>query len=233
MQQLHRAAAQRGRLDPLYQDLSEQLTRILQRLYPVWALIGPGLSDPGHIELHSRWIYLDADELLGPRDALLAGDAPAPARAAHVRRRAARDLPRQAHQALDARAHRRSSSRSDDPDERQLGADRRLLEEPRMEAHGCRDFPPDSIRGRFTLRALQAAVADTLLPRFAAELLAPDRWPAGRSRASSPARAAVYLRARTHYGAADPADARAGWSRSGEPCSATTTWPRSTRCSRG
>ena len=28
-------------------------------------------------------------------------------------------------------------------------ADRRLLEEPRMEAHGCRDFPPDSIRGRF------------------------------------------------------------------------------------
>ena len=35
VQQLHRAAAQRGRLDPLYQDLFEQLTRILQRLYPV------------------------------------------------------------------------------------------------------------------------------------------------------------------------------------------------------
>jgi hypothetical protein len=78
VQQLHRAAAQRGRLDPLYQDLSEQLTRTLQRLYPVWALIGPGLSDPGHIELHSRWIYLDADELLGPRQALLAGDLPRP-----------------------------------------------------------------------------------------------------------------------------------------------------------
>ena len=76
MQQLHRAAAQRGRLDPLYQDLSEQLTRILQRLYPVWALIGPGLSDPGHIELHSRWIYLDSDELLGPREQLLAGAIP-------------------------------------------------------------------------------------------------------------------------------------------------------------
>jgi len=26
VQQLHRAAAQRGRLEPLYQDLSEQLT---------------------------------------------------------------------------------------------------------------------------------------------------------------------------------------------------------------
>ena len=59
--QLQRAAAQRGRLDPLYQDLSDHWTRILQRLYPVWALIGPGLSDPGHIELHSRSIYLDAD----------------------------------------------------------------------------------------------------------------------------------------------------------------------------
>ena len=60
--------------------------------------------------------------------------------------------------------------RSDDPDDRQLGADRRLLEEPRMEAHGCRDFPPDSIRGRFTRHALQTAVTDTLVPRFAAEL---------------------------------------------------------------
>ena len=76
VQQLHRAAAQRGRLDPLYQDLSEQLTRILQRLYPVWALIGPGLSDPAHIELHSRWIYLDSDELLGARADLLAGLVP-------------------------------------------------------------------------------------------------------------------------------------------------------------
>ena len=65
--ELHRASAQRGRLDPLFQDLSDHWTLILQRLYPVWALIGPGLSDPGHIELHSRWIYLDADELFSPR----------------------------------------------------------------------------------------------------------------------------------------------------------------------
>jgi hypothetical protein len=34
-QQLHRAAAQRGRLDPVYQDLSDHWTQILQRLYPV------------------------------------------------------------------------------------------------------------------------------------------------------------------------------------------------------
>jgi AAA domain (dynein-related subfamily) len=53
VQQLHRAAAQRGKLDPFYQELSDHWTAILQRLYPVWALIGPGLSDPGHIEIHS------------------------------------------------------------------------------------------------------------------------------------------------------------------------------------
>jgi hypothetical protein len=59
VQQLARAAAQRGKLDPLSQDLSDRLTLILQRLYPVWALVGPGLSDPGHIEIHSRSIYLE------------------------------------------------------------------------------------------------------------------------------------------------------------------------------
>jgi hypothetical protein len=73
VQQLHRAAAQRGRLDPVFQDLSDHWTRILQRLYPVWALIGPGLSDPGHIEIHSRTVYLDSDALLGPRVAIAAG----------------------------------------------------------------------------------------------------------------------------------------------------------------
>ena len=66
--ELHRASAQRGRLEPCYRDLSDHWTLILQRLYPVWALIGPGLSDPGHIELRSRTIYLDADALLGPRE---------------------------------------------------------------------------------------------------------------------------------------------------------------------
>ena len=71
--QLHRAAAQRGKLDPVYQELSDHWTAILQRLYPVWALIGPGLSDPGHIEIHSRTIYLDSDTLLGTRQEIIAG----------------------------------------------------------------------------------------------------------------------------------------------------------------
>ena len=74
VQQLHRAAAQRGKLDPVYQDLSDHWTRILQRLYPVWALIGPGLSDPGHIEIHSRQIYLDSEALLGSREQIAAGN---------------------------------------------------------------------------------------------------------------------------------------------------------------
>jgi len=33
--QLHRAAAQRGKLDPVYQELSDHWTAILQRPYPV------------------------------------------------------------------------------------------------------------------------------------------------------------------------------------------------------
>jgi hypothetical protein len=39
----------------------------------VWALIGPGLAEPGHIELDSRTVYLDSDELLGRRQDILTG----------------------------------------------------------------------------------------------------------------------------------------------------------------
>ena len=63
------------------------------------------------------------------------------------------------------------SSESDDPVDRQLAVDRRLLEEPRMEAHGVREFPPDSLRGRFVRRALQAAVIDVILPAFTEQVL--------------------------------------------------------------
>ena len=52
--QLQRAAAQRGRLDPLYQDLSDHWTRILQRLYPVWALIGRLEAHGGTAEAAER-----------------------------------------------------------------------------------------------------------------------------------------------------------------------------------
>ena len=96
-------------------------------------------------------------------------------------------------------------SESDDPADRQLAVDRRLLEEPRMEAHGVRAFPPGSLRGRFVRRSLQAAVADVILPAFTAQALAlaAAGQPLTRDLA---ARASVYLRARTEYGIVDASD---------------------------
>ena len=145
VQQLHRAAAQRGKLDPVYQDLSDHWTAILQRLYPVWALIGPGLSDPGHIEIHSRTIYLDGDTLLGTREQIVAGRL--------ERRAVLRCFGVALHETFHGKHTKRwaidrgvALSESEDPVERQLAIDRRLLEEPRMEAHGMREFPPDSLR---------------------------------------------------------------------------------------
>jgi len=189
VQQLHRAAAQRGRLDPLYQDLSDRLTVVLQRLYPVWALVGPGLSDPGHIEIHSRSIYLESDELLAPRERLERGEL--------ERRAVLCCLGVALHETFHATHTKRWVAEHDaqlattDP---QLASDRRLLEEPRMEAHGMRDHPPASVRGRFIVRALGAAVTDALIPRVLA---------AGAGTRAAAARASVYLQARTHYGIID------------------------------
>ena len=78
-----------------------------------------------------------------------------------------------------------------------------------MEAHGVREFPPDSLRGRFVRRALQAAVADVILPAFTGQVLelAAAGQPLTRDLA---ARATVYLQARTQYGIVDPAPDRAG-----------------------
>ena len=202
-QQLHRAAAQRGRLDPVYQDLSDHWTQILQRLYPVWALLGPGLSDPGHIEIHSRTVYLDSDSLLGPREAIAAG--------ALEQRAILRTFGVALHETLHAKHTKRwaiehdiALSESQDPGDRQLAVDRRLLEEPRMEAHGVRDFPPDSLRGRFVRRALQAAVVDVILPAFAEQMIPSVAAGVAPSRDLA-ARSTVYLQARTHYGVLDPA----------------------------
>jgi hypothetical protein len=203
VQQLHRAAAQRGRLDPVFQDLSDHWTMVLQRLYPVWALVGPGLSDPGHIEIHSRTVYLDSEALLGSRAAIAAG--------ALEQRAILRCFGVALHETLHAKHTKRwaiehdvALSQSDDPASRQLAVDRRLLEEPRMEAHGVRDFPPDSLRGRFVCRALQAAVIDVILPAFAEQLMtaAVAGQPLTRDLAG---RASVYLQARTHYGIVAPA----------------------------
>jgi hypothetical protein len=203
VQQLHRAAAQRGRLDPVYEDLSDHGTATLQRLYPVWALIGPGLSDPGHVEIHSRTVYLDSETLLGPRAEIAAG--------ALERRAILRCFGVAVHETMHAKHTKRwaiehdiALADSDDPAERQLAVDRRLLEEPRMEAHGVREFPPDTVRGRFIRTALSAAVMDVILPAFATQVveLATAGRPMTRDLA---ARATVYLHARTHYGILDAA----------------------------
>lgn len=200
VQQLHRATAQRGRLDPVYQDLSDHWTAILQRLYPVWALVGPGLSDPGHIEIHSRTVYLDSETLLGSRAEIAAGTL--------ARRGILRCFGVALHETMHAKHTKRwaiehdiALSESDDPDDKQLAVDRRLLEESRMEAHGVREFPADSLRGRFVRRALQAAVTDVILPAFGEQLLAGGLGASvSRDLAS---RAHVYLWARTHYGIID------------------------------
>lgn len=203
VQQLHRAAAQRGRLDPVFQDLSDHWTQVLQRLYPVWALIGPGLSDPGHIEIQSRTVYLDSAALLGSREQI-AGDG-------LEQRAILRCFGVALHETLHAKHTKRWAiehdielSESDDPAGRQLAVDRRLLEEPRMEAHGVREFPPDSLRGRFVRRALQAAVTDVILPAFAEQVMtaAVAGQPLTRDLAG---RATVYLQARTRYGIVESA----------------------------
>jgi hypothetical protein len=206
VQQLHRAAAQRGRLDPVYQDLSDHWTQILQRLYPVWALIGPGLSDPGHIEIHSRTVYLDSETLLGSRAEIAAG--------ALERRAILRCFGVGLHETMHAKHTKRwavehdiALSVSTDPADRQLAVDRRLLEEPRMEAYGVREFPPDSVRGRLVRAALSAAVIDVILPAFVAQVI--ELAAAGRSLTRDlAARATVYLHARTQYGIVDPAALR-------------------------
>src|SRR4051794_21288282 len=170
--ELTRAAAQRGTLDPLYRELSDHWTLILQRLFPVWALIGPGLAEPGHIELRSRTVYLDSDELLGDRDALVAGalEQRAILRTYGV---AIHEVFHAKHTKLWISERDRQLAGSDDVGDRLLAADRGLLEEPRMEAHGCREFAADSRRRRFVRLALEAAVLDCIVPRFVAQLATP------------------------------------------------------------
>jgi hypothetical protein len=200
--ELTRAAAQRGKLDPLYQELSDDWTLILQQLFPVWALIGPGLAEPGHIELRSRTVYLDSDELLGSAAQIRAG--------ALERRAILRTYGVAIHEVMHAKHTKlwvtdrdRALAASEDPNERQLADDRALLEEPRMEATGCRAYPDGTRRGRFVRLALGAAVVDCIVPRFAAHiaLLAVAGEPVSRDLAG---RALTYLHARTHYGVLEP-----------------------------
>ena len=199
--ELTRAVAQRGKLDPVYQELSDDWTLILQQLFPVWTLIGPGLADPGHIVLRSRTVYLDSDELLGTKAQILAGQL--------ERRAILRTYGVAIHEVFHAKHTKQWVTDRDAElrdsrvaDERQLAVDRELLEEPRMEAHGCREFPDAGARGRFVRRALQAAVVDCIVPRFIEQYVAASMTgrPVTRDMAG---RAMTYLHARTHYGVAN------------------------------
>jgi Mg-chelatase subunit ChlD len=197
---LNRASAKRGALDIVYKDLSDHWTLLMQQLYPVWLVIGPGLSHPGHIELESRTVYLDSEELLGARETILSGTLD--------RYQVLVCFGVAFHEVMHAKHTKRwvceRLKRLDDEGQETLARDLLLLEEPRMEAHGVRDYPDNSARGRFVRRALSATVTSVLLPRFEAEVL--EASAAGQPLTREVCgRAMTYLAARTHYGIVDPA----------------------------
>jgi hypothetical protein len=195
---LHRALAHRGRQEPLYRELSDHWTQILQRLFPVWVLLGPGLADPAHIEMRSRTIYLDSDRLLGTRAEILAG--------ALERWRILVTFGAGIHETFHAKHTKRWVVAHDEAlGKDQLAVDRILLEEPRMEAHGVRAFPAATLRGRFVRAALHAAVLDVILAGFLQRTLLALQAGAPVSRDLC-GRAMTYLQARTLSGVVDVAD---------------------------
>ena len=166
----------------------------------MWSLLGPGLAGPGHIELASRTVYLDSDSLLGSREQILDG--------ALEPHRALATFGVAAHEVLHAKlwVMQRDIELADGQDEhgRQLAVDRRLLEEPRMEATGVREFPETSRRGVFIRRALASAVVEVLLPRFIEAIMLEALANQTVSRELC-GRSIVYLQGRSHYGVCDPA----------------------------
>jgi len=201
--ELSRAIAQRGRLDPVYQALSDHWTLILQRLFPVWSVVGPGLADPGHIELTSRTVYLDSDSLLGTRERIVTGTLE-PHRILATFGVGIHEVLHAKHTKLWVSDLDTELADSEDADQRQLAVDRRLLEEPRMEANGVREFPESTRRGRFIRRAVGAAAVEVILPRLT-EALMLEAVTAGAVSRDLAGRSMVYLKARCHYGVCDPA----------------------------
>jgi len=200
VREINRALVARGQLDPVMQTISDHWTLVLQRLFPVWCVVGPGLADPGHIELTSRTVYLDS-ALLGTREEIISGRLEP--------RRILATFGVGIHEVLHAKCTRGwvmdrdiALSASDDEKLRQLAVDRRLLEEPRMEANGVREFPKDSNRGRFIRQALGAAVVDVILPRLS-EAIMIEALSTGAVSRDLCGRTMVYA-ARTHYGVLDP-----------------------------
>ena len=200
--ELSRAVAQRGRLDVVYQALSDHWTLILQRLFPVWSVVGPGLADPGHIELTSRTVYLDSDSLLGSRQQILAGTLE-PHRILATFGVAIHEVLHAKHTKAWVMERDIELSEADYEALRQRAVDRRLLEEPRMEATGVREFPDRTRRGQFIRRAIAAAVVEVILPRLA-EAVMLEALSAGTVSRDLCGRTIVYLQARCHYGVCDP-----------------------------
>ena len=168
--ELSRAVAQRGRLDPVYQGLSDHWTLILQRLFPVWSVVGPGLADPGHIELTSRTVYLDSDTLLGSRQEITTGTLE-PCRILATFGVGIHEVLHAKHTKLWVSDRDTELSEAEDEALRQLAVDRQLLEEPRMEANGVREFPQGTRRGKFIRRAIGAAAVEVILPRLTEALM--------------------------------------------------------------
>jgi len=198
-----RASAQRGLLDAVYKELSDEMSASMQRLFPVWVLLGPGLADPAHIELRSRTTYLDSDELLGSRTEIMAGSLQ-PRRIQVTFGAAIHETLHAVETKLWVAEHNATLAASNDPDEQQLAVDRILLEEPRMEATGLRRFQPGGARDTFARKALAVCVTDVILSRFRDQVMAAALTGAPVTRDMC-GRAMTYLQARTHYGVVDPA----------------------------
>ena len=200
--ELTRAIAQRGRLEPVYQSLSDHWTLILQRLFPVWSVVGPGLADPGHIELTSRTVYLDSDTLLGSRQEIVTGTLE-PHRILATFGVGIHEVLHAKHTKLWVSDRDTELSEAEDEALCQLAVDRQLLEEPRMEANGVREFPQGTRRGQFIRRAIGAAAVEVILPRLS-EALMLEALSAGAVSRDLAGRSMVYLKARCHYGVCDP-----------------------------
>ena len=201
--QVAQAAARRGRLDPVYQQLSDEWTIRLQKLYPVWCLIGPALADPAHIEIHSRTVSLDSDRLLGTRRQIVDGTLD-PWRILVSFGASLHEVFHAVHTKPWFVEHNLELADSSDPADRQRAIDRVLLEEPRMEAHGTRDYPASSARGRFARRAIRAAVADVIAPDFATAIGQSTALGGTVSRDLA-GTSMTYLHARTHCDTVDAA----------------------------
>ncbi len=165
----------------------------------MWIVVGPGLATPACIDVHSRTVYLDSDELIGSQQEILAGNLDR----YRIRVCFGAAFHEVGHAKHTLRFVIERYIELDRSGEGQLALDYQLLEEPRMEAHLFADYPPTTVRGRFVSDAVRAAVASVILPRFAEQVQ--QAGPLAAVTRDMCGRAMTYLAARTHYEACDAA----------------------------